>query len=418
MLTEPTLLRRGSGSISDFIALAHRHQEPPAVANNGEPWTTWLMLGGRGAGKTRPAPNGCARWSRGTRPMPSTAAAHRAGRRDRARSARGDDRGPAGLLRGAPRARAAAMDRRRAAGSNGRTARSAQAFSAEDPEKPARAAIRRRVVRRACQVAPCRCDLRHAAVRAAAWRAAAAADHHHAAADRADQAADRRSAHRGDARRARRPMPRICRRRSSTRCSARYAGTRLGRQEIEGEIIEDRADALWTRALIEAAACRRRRRCCASWSAVDPPGSARPGADACGIVAAGHARERHHLCARRRDACAARAARLGERSDRAVAPAREPTLVVAEGQPGRRHGARRDAADRSARCRSRTVHATRGKWLRAEPVAVLLRAGQGQARRRRCRRWRTRCATSASTGCHRGARPTGSTRWCGPSPTS
>src|SRR5664280_2325379 len=38
---------------SDFIALAHRHQEPPAAANNGGPWTTWLMLGGRGAGKTR-----------------------------------------------------------------------------------------------------------------------------------------------------------------------------------------------------------------------------------------------------------------------------------------------------------------------------------------------------------------------------
>ena len=37
----------------DFIALAHRHQEPPAHANNGGPWTTWLMLGGRGAGKTR-----------------------------------------------------------------------------------------------------------------------------------------------------------------------------------------------------------------------------------------------------------------------------------------------------------------------------------------------------------------------------
>jgi phage terminase large subunit-like protein len=37
----------------DFITLAHRHQEPPACGNNGRPWTTWLMLGGRGAGKTR-----------------------------------------------------------------------------------------------------------------------------------------------------------------------------------------------------------------------------------------------------------------------------------------------------------------------------------------------------------------------------
>ena len=37
----------------DFITLAHRHQEPPARGNNGRPWTTWLMMGGRGAGKTR-----------------------------------------------------------------------------------------------------------------------------------------------------------------------------------------------------------------------------------------------------------------------------------------------------------------------------------------------------------------------------
>src|SRR5207253_4451056 len=33
----------------------------------------------------------------------------------------------------------------------------------------------------------------------------------------------------------------------------RYEGTRLGRQEIDGEILEDRTDALWTRAMIEAA---------------------------------------------------------------------------------------------------------------------------------------------------------------------
>jgi phage terminase large subunit-like protein len=33
----------------------------------------------------------------------------------------------------------------------------------------------------------------------------------------------------------------------------RYAGTRLGRQELDGELIEERADALWSRAMIEAA---------------------------------------------------------------------------------------------------------------------------------------------------------------------
>ena len=38
----------------------------------------------------------------------------------------------------------------------------------------------------------------------------------------------------------------------------RYAGTRLGRQELLGEMVEERADALWTRDMLEA--CRRRLR--------------------------------------------------------------------------------------------------------------------------------------------------------------
>ncbi len=37
----------------DFVTYAHAHQLPPERANRGDPWSTWLMLGGRGAGKTR-----------------------------------------------------------------------------------------------------------------------------------------------------------------------------------------------------------------------------------------------------------------------------------------------------------------------------------------------------------------------------
>src|ERR1043165_5644481 len=37
----------------DLAGLAHPHQLPPACANGGGPWNTCLMLGGRGAGKTR-----------------------------------------------------------------------------------------------------------------------------------------------------------------------------------------------------------------------------------------------------------------------------------------------------------------------------------------------------------------------------
>jgi phage terminase large subunit-like protein len=38
---------------SDFSSFAHDHQRAPERANSGAPWTTWLILGGRGAGKTR-----------------------------------------------------------------------------------------------------------------------------------------------------------------------------------------------------------------------------------------------------------------------------------------------------------------------------------------------------------------------------
>ena len=39
--------------LGDFPPLAHDHQLPPERANSGADWTTWLILGGRGAGKTR-----------------------------------------------------------------------------------------------------------------------------------------------------------------------------------------------------------------------------------------------------------------------------------------------------------------------------------------------------------------------------
>ena len=53
MIRDPSLLNSLLPLEVDFPSLAHRHQEPPSFANGGRPWTTWLMLGGRGAGKTR-----------------------------------------------------------------------------------------------------------------------------------------------------------------------------------------------------------------------------------------------------------------------------------------------------------------------------------------------------------------------------
>ena len=67
----------------------------------------------------------------------------------------------------------------------------------------------------------------------------------------------------------------------------RYRGTRLGRQELDAELLEDREDSLWPRALIE----RHRVAVAPELSrvvvAVDPPASSGARADACGIVVAG-----------------------------------------------------------------------------------------------------------------------------------
>ena len=40
---------------AEFETFAHDHQRPPRLANSGKDWTIWLVLGGRGAGKTRAA---------------------------------------------------------------------------------------------------------------------------------------------------------------------------------------------------------------------------------------------------------------------------------------------------------------------------------------------------------------------------
>jgi phage terminase large subunit-like protein len=66
-----------------------------------------------------------------------------------------------------------------------------------------------------------------------------------------------------------------------------YAGTRLGRQELDGEFLEDVAGALWSRAQLEAchvSIVPPMRRIVVG---VDPPVTSGAAADACGIIACG-----------------------------------------------------------------------------------------------------------------------------------
>lgn len=68
---------------------------------------------------------------------------------------------------------------------------------------------------------------------------------------------------------------------------ARYAGTRLGRQELDGILLEDVDGALWTHAMLDRARVRQAPALDRIVVAVDPPVSAHEGSDACGIVVAG-----------------------------------------------------------------------------------------------------------------------------------
>ena len=152
-----------------------------------------------------------------------------------------------------------------------------------------------------------------------------------------------------------------------------YGGTRLGRQELDGELIEEVEGALWTRLLVEA--CRVRHvpgMLTRVVVAVDPPASA--GGDACGIVVAG-------LGGDGRAYVIADASVEGMRPEgwaRAVAAAamvHGADRVVAEANNG---GAMVESVLRAAEEKMpvKLVHASRGKSARAEPVAALYEAGR------------------------------------------
>jgi phage terminase large subunit-like protein len=150
---------------------------------------------------------------------------------------------------------------------------------------------------------------------------------------------------------------------------ARYNGTRLGRQELMAEILEDTPGALWTRGALETCRIETLPAFTRIVVAVDPPASIGENADECGIVAAGltHAGTAVIIADESAQGLsphgwAAKAVALYDRlkADR----------IVAETNMG---GAMVEAIIREVdpAVSYRAVHATRAKIARAEPVAAL-----------------------------------------------
>jgi phage terminase large subunit-like protein len=154
----------------------------------------------------------------------------------------------------------------------------------------------------------------------------------------------------------------------------RYRGTRLGRQELDAELLEDRVDSLWPRALIERCRVRSVPPLLRIAVGVDPPVSSGPKADACGIVVAGLSDEgKAYVIA---DATVEGLSPLGW-AKRVIEIYRryEADRIVAEVNQG---GELVETVIRQidASVPIRKVRATRGKWLRAEPVAALYEQGR------------------------------------------
>lgn len=155
---------------------------------------------------------------------------------------------------------------------------------------------------------------------------------------------------------------------------ARYGGTRLGRQELDGELIADREDGLWRREQLEALVVRKPGPLGRIVVAVDPPASGEAKHSCCGIVAAGLDAE-------------GRAVVLADGSQEGASPSGwagavsrlyrrfDADCVVAEiNQGGDMVTSVLRTVDSTLPVRQ--VRATRGKWLRAEPVAALYEQGR------------------------------------------
>jgi phage terminase large subunit-like protein len=162
--------------------------------------------------------------------------------------------------------------------------------------------------------------------------------------------------------------------------TATYGGTRIGAQELDGVLLQDVEGALWTREMIDRARVAPAAHALShEWEfdkivvGVDPPAGAGEGSDACGIVVCGSNGAGLYVL---EDATVRGLSPEGWANRVAAAAARWNThLVVAEANIG---GAMVESVLKAADLGLwvRLVHATRGKSARAEPIALKFESGK------------------------------------------
>lgn len=154
---------------------------------------------------------------------------------------------------------------------------------------------------------------------------------------------------------------------------AKYEGTRIGRQELHGEVLDDVPGALWQRAMIEAGRVKAAPPMKRIVVAIDPAVTSGEDSDETGIVAAGKGYDGEFYvlddesCRESPDTWARRAVGLYTR--------RDADRIVAEVNNGG------DLVEATLRTVNKhipytAVHASRGKRVRAEPIAALYEQGK------------------------------------------
>lgn len=153
----------------------------------------------------------------------------------------------------------------------------------------------------------------------------------------------------------------------------RYEGTRLGRQELDGELLDDMPGALWTHGLIDAARINAHPNLVRIVVAIDPAATSGEHADETGIIIAGRDAEGHgyvlaDLSNRYAPLEWARAAIIAYRTHHA------DRIVAEVNNGGEMVEAMLRTVDPNAPFTA--VHAAHGKVARAEPVAALYEQGR------------------------------------------
>ncbi|WP_245964223.1 DNA-packaging protein [Roseovarius spongiae] len=160
---------------------------------------------------------------------------------------------------------------------------------------------------------------------------------------------------------------------------ARYAGTRLGRQELEGVLLEDVEGALWTQAALGSARVEEAPEMDRIVVALDPPVSGKASSDECGIIVVGACTqgppENWRACVLADASVSASGPTVWARAAvRAMEVWGADRLVAEVNQGG--DLVREVLRQVDPLVAVRAVHATRGKVARAEPVAALYEQGR------------------------------------------